>query len=154
MSFKRYGTRQIGDWVDEATCSSQNTFTAWTANDPEFEPASVPPMSAVCIRFSNRELTARASKMFHAEVARRIEQSGRFWISTTELKGKTWFRINPVTFLTRLNHMDELFALLQQECHAVLAEGACRRGGVTEWLLEAEGLLLVFVPLPCCRTPG
>jgi hypothetical protein len=51
-------------------------------------------------------------------VARRIEQSGRFWISTTELKGKTWFRINPVNFRTRQEHMDQLFDLLASECRA------------------------------------
>jgi hypothetical protein len=53
-----------------------------------------------------------------------VEQSGRFWISTTELKGKSWFRINPVNFRTRQQHMEELFALLQQECHSVLREKA------------------------------
>ena len=58
----------------------------------------------------------------HAEVAQRVERSGRFWISTTELKDKTWFRINPVNFRTRQEHMDELFELLQQECHAVLRQ--------------------------------
>jgi len=49
-------------------------------------------------------------------VAQRVEQSGRFWMSTTELKGKTWFRINPVNFRTRQQHMQELFSLLEQEC--------------------------------------
>ncbi|MFZ1051266.1 MAG: hypothetical protein WAN41_11285, partial [Candidatus Sulfotelmatobacter sp.] len=60
------------------------------------------------------------SKELHAEVARRVEQGGRFWISTTELKGKTWFRINPVNFRTRTEHMDQLLALLRQECDSVL----------------------------------
>jgi hypothetical protein len=59
----------------------------------------------------------------HAEVARAVEDSGRFWISTTELKGKTWFRINPVNFRTRREHMDELLDLLATECEAVVAEG-------------------------------
>jgi hypothetical protein len=40
-------------------------------------------------------------------------------MSTTELKGKTWFRINPVNFRTRKEHMDELFRLLQHECLAL-----------------------------------
>jgi len=56
----------------------------------------------------------------HAEVAQRVEQGGRFWISTTELKGKTWFRINPVNLRTRQEHMEELFQLLQRECRAGL----------------------------------
>ena len=61
----------------------------------------------------------RQSKELHAEVAQRVEQSGRFWMSTTELKGKSYFRINPVNFRTRKKHMEELFRLLQQECLAI-----------------------------------
>ena len=48
-----------------------------------------------------------------------MEQSGKFWFSTTELKGKSWFRINPVNFRTRTEHMDQLLAWLEQECGSV-----------------------------------
>jgi glutamate/tyrosine decarboxylase-like PLP-dependent enzyme len=87
--------------------------------DPEFEAASDPPMSAICIRFTSSQLSEAESKKLHAEVAQRVERSGRFWISTTELKNKTWFRINPVNFRTRQQHMEELFALLRLECNAI-----------------------------------
>jgi glutamate/tyrosine decarboxylase-like PLP-dependent enzyme len=93
-----------------------------TEKHPEFEPASDPPMSAICIRFKSAGLNETESKKLHAEVAQRVEQSGHFWISTTELKEKTWFRINPVNFRTREEHMEELFMLLQQECRALLHE--------------------------------
>jgi glutamate/tyrosine decarboxylase-like PLP-dependent enzyme len=86
--------------------------------DPDFEAATLPPMSAICIRYKPAG-NEQESKSFHAEVAQRVEQSGRFWISTTELKGKSWFRINPVNFRTRQEHMEELFALLRQECSAL-----------------------------------
>jgi len=46
----------------------------------------------------------------------RIEESGKFWFSITELKGKTWFRISPVNFRTRAEHIDQLLASLEQEC--------------------------------------
>jgi aromatic-L-amino-acid decarboxylase len=118
MSFKRYGARQIGEWIDNNVRQAKHLY-ALAEKDPEFEPASSPPMSAICIRFKS-PLDERESKELHAEVARRIEQSGRFWMSTTELKGKTWFRINPVNFRTREKHMEGLFRLLQQECLAVL----------------------------------
>jgi len=65
-------------------------------------------------------LTAAEPKQLHAEVANHVEQGGRFWISTTELKGKPWFRINPVNFRTREHHMEELFFLLEKECGRVL----------------------------------
>ncbi len=121
MSFKRYGARQIGEWIDNNVRQAKHLYTL-AAKDPGFEPASVPPMSAICIRYRGAGLSGAESKNLHAEVAQRVEQSGRFWISTTELKGKTWFRINPVNFRTRQEHMEELFALLQQECRAVLRE--------------------------------
>jgi len=115
MSFKRYGARQIGEWIDNNVRQAKHLY-ALAEKDPEFEPASSPPMSAICIRFKGAGLNETESKELHAEVAQRVEQSGRFWMSTTELKGKTWFRINPVNFRTRKEHMDELFRLLQQEC--------------------------------------
>jgi hypothetical protein len=77
-------------------------------------------MSAICIRYKGANLDEVESKELHAEVARRVEQSGKFWFSTTELKGKSWFRINPVNFRTRTEHMDQLLAWLVQECNAVL----------------------------------
>ncbi|MBV8475841.1 MAG: aminotransferase class I/II-fold pyridoxal phosphate-dependent enzyme [Acidobacteria bacterium] len=119
MSFKRYGARAIGEWIDNNVRQAQHLFDL-TARHPDFEAASYPPMSAICIRFRGAGLSEPESKKLHAEVAQRIEKSGRFWISTTELKGKAWFRINPVNFRTRNEHMEELFRMLQQECLAVL----------------------------------
>lgn len=127
MSFKRYGAGQIGEWVDNNVRQAKR-LCVLAENDPQFEAATNPEMSAICIRFKGADLDDVESKDLHAEVARRIEQSGRFWMSTTELKGKTWFRINPVNFRTRQEHMDQLFKLLQKECHAVLRrEGAVSR---------------------------
>jgi aromatic-L-amino-acid decarboxylase len=119
MSFKRYGARQIGEWIDNNVRQAKHLY-ALAEKSPDFEPASKPPMSAICICFKGSELNGAEAKKLHADVAQRVEQSGRFWISTTELKGKTWFRINPVNFRTREEHMEELFALLQKEGHAVL----------------------------------
>ena len=119
MSFKRYGGKQIGEWIDNNVRQAQHLYEL-AKQDPSFEPASRPPMSAICIRFEDAELDARESKQLHADVADRIEKSGRFWISTTELKGKIFFRINPVNFRTREEHMEALFRFLQQECLAVL----------------------------------
>jgi aromatic-L-amino-acid decarboxylase len=119
MSFKRYGARQIAEWIDNNVRQAKHLYDL-AAKDPEFEPACVPPMSAICIRYKGADISDDDSKNLHAEVAQRVERSGRFWISTTELKGKTWFRINPVNFRTRQEHMDELFALLQSECRSIL----------------------------------
>lgn len=118
MSFKRYGSRQIGEWVDNNVLQAKHLYEL-AERHPDFEPATMPPMSAICIRYKSARVPESESKNLHADVAQRIERSGRFWISTTELKGKTWFRINPVNFRTRQEHMDQLFDLLQSECRAV-----------------------------------
>jgi aromatic-L-amino-acid/L-tryptophan decarboxylase len=119
MSFKRYGAKQIGEWIDNNVGQAKHLYSL-VAEHPEFEAASDPPMSAICIRYCGAGLDEAHAKELHAEVARRVEVGGKFWISTTELKGKAWFRINPVNFRTRTEHMDQLLALLEQECHSAL----------------------------------
>ena len=76
-------------------------------------------MSAICIRYNGVQMNENESKKLHAEVAQRVEQDGRYWMSTTELKGKSYFRINPVNFRTRQEHMDGLFQLLREDCVAL-----------------------------------
>lgn len=121
MSFKRYGTRQIGEWIDNNVRQAQHLY-ALVKDDPEFEAASNPPMSAICIRYTGVN-EADAVKL-HADVAERVEKSGRFWIGTTELKGKMWFRINPVNFRTRQEHMEQLLRLLRKECRVLASSVA------------------------------
>jgi aromatic-L-amino-acid/L-tryptophan decarboxylase len=119
MSFKRDGARQIGEWIDNNVRQARHLYSL-VASHPEFEAASNPPMSAICIRYRGADANEAESKKLHAQVARRVEQSGKFWISTTELKGKTWFRINPVNFRTRTEHMEQLLALLEKECRSTV----------------------------------
>src|SRR5579863_4690398 len=119
MSFKRYGAPQIGEWIDNNVRQARHLYRLAVESE-DFEAASLPPMSAIAIRYKGAELGEAESKKLHADVAQLVEQSGRFWISTTELKGKSWFRINPVNFRTREEHMEQLFRLLRQECQAQL----------------------------------
>jgi hypothetical protein len=81
-------------------------------------------MSAICIRYAPEELTPGMLDAVHPLVARRIEEGGHFWISTTELKGRTWFRICPVNFRTRPEHVDALFAAMVEACSEVAAARA------------------------------
>jgi len=119
MSFKRYGARQIGEWVDNNVRQARHLHSL-VASHAEFEAASNPPMSAICIRYRGADPDEARSKELHAQVIGRVERSGKFWISTTELKGKTWLRINPVNFRTRTEHMEQLLTLLEQECRLAL----------------------------------
>jgi aromatic-L-amino-acid decarboxylase len=113
--FKRYGTDAIASVVEANVAQAQRLYELATA-DPDFEAAVRPRMSAVCVGYRGGGLDEPALARLHAEVVRRVEAGGRFWITTTRLKGRPWFRVNPVNFRTRLEHMDELFALLRSEC--------------------------------------
>ncbi len=123
MSFKRYGARQIGDWID-GNVRQAKLLHELAAEHPEFEAACEPPMSAICLRYLAPGLAADEARRLHARVAQRVEESGKFWISTTELKGKSWFRVNPVNFRTRAEHMRGLLELLETEARAALREKA------------------------------
>lgn len=115
MSFKRYGGEQIGRWVDGNVAQARHLYARVQAH-PDFEAATDPTLSAICVRFTGGDLAPADRDRLHAEVARRVEEGGAFWISTTLLKGKVYFRINPVNFRTRAEHMDALFDLLVAEC--------------------------------------
>jgi len=119
MSFKRYGTAQIGEWIDNNVRQAKHLY-ALVKDDAEFEAASDPPMSAICIRYVGAGSERVDEKQLHGEVADRVEKSGKFWIGTTELKGKMWFRINPVNFRTRQEHMEALLELLREKCREVV----------------------------------
>ncbi len=115
MSFKRYGTRQIARWIDSNIDQAEHLYKL-CKEERIFRPAVNPQMSAICIRFESDKLASTETELLHTEVSRKAELSGKFWISTTELKGKIFFRINPVNFRTRLKHIDELYEFLKKEC--------------------------------------
>jgi glutamate/tyrosine decarboxylase-like PLP-dependent enzyme len=122
MSFKRYGAREIGRWIDGNVDLAERLHALCEASR-DFRSAVLPRMSAVCVRYAPEGLAEPDAARLHREVAARIEQQGRFWFATTEMKGRTWFRICPVNFRTRPEHIDDLFATLTEECARSLEGG-------------------------------
>ena len=118
MSFKRYGARQIGQWVDANIEQAEHMYTL-CKQYPDLRTAVRPQMSAICIRYQPEGLDEQRLDQIHREVVRRIEKGGRFWISTTVLKGQSYFRINPVNFRTRAAHMEALLEEINRECESV-----------------------------------
>ena len=114
MSFQHYGKEKIGEWVENNIRHAAH-LQQLVLNDPDFESATEPVMSAICLRYK-ADLDNAALTKLHHDVAARIEKEGNFWFATTELKGKTWFRINPVNINTTMETMDTLFATLQKYC--------------------------------------
>jgi glutamate/tyrosine decarboxylase-like PLP-dependent enzyme len=120
MGLKHTGSAQVAAWI-EANITHARRLHELAAAHPDFEPATWPTMSAICIRYAPPGLSREDQDAVHPLVARRIEESGQFWISTTELKGRTWFRICPVNFRTRTEHIDALFATMAEACAEVAA---------------------------------
>lgn len=115
LSFKRYGTEEIGRWID-ANVDLALRMHELCAKSRDFVSAVKPRMSAVCVRYAPDGLTEAEAARIHRVVSREIEKQGKFWFSTTELKGQSYFRICPVNFRTRPEHIDDLFATLRREC--------------------------------------
>ena len=124
MNFQAlWRTNQIGEWIDNNVRQARHSICASCCGILSLRRPAIPQ----CLRFafdtSGRDLDENQSETAaRAGGGKRVEQSGQFWISTTELKGKAWFRINPVNFRTREEHMDRLFALLQEQCRAAIEE--------------------------------
>ncbi len=122
MSFKRYGADEIGRWVDANVRHARRLHELAVAS-PCFESAVFPPMSAACIRYlPERALDRDEVDAIHHRVVERIERGGEFWIGTTRLKGRTWFRGCAVNFRTTEAHIERLIELLEQECRSSEAE--------------------------------
>jgi aromatic-L-amino-acid/L-tryptophan decarboxylase len=118
MSFKRYGSERIAGWIDANVEHARRLHELASAH-PRFESAVLPPMSAACVRYlPGSDLDPARVDALHHRVAASIEKGGEFWIGTTRLKGKSWFRACPVNFRTTLAHMERLMAVLERECAA------------------------------------
>jgi glutamate/tyrosine decarboxylase-like PLP-dependent enzyme len=115
MSFQHYGKDQLGAWVDN-NVEQANYLHQLVLKNQEFESATEPKMSAICIRYKADGLTNEELTTLHIDVATRIEKEGQFWFATTMLNSKTWFRINPVNIYTTIETIDALYKTLQQYC--------------------------------------
>jgi glutamate/tyrosine decarboxylase-like PLP-dependent enzyme len=121
MALKRYGAREVGRWVEANVALARRLYDL-AAADADFVPAAEPPMSAVCLRFAPAGVDEAALAPLHDRVARAVQEGGRYWISTTQMKGRTWCRVNPVNFRSRPEHIEGLFSELQRTCAEALAE--------------------------------
>lgn len=121
MSFQHYGKKQIGEWIDNNIAQADRLHRL-AESEGLFESATEPVMSAVCLHYKSEALDAEKRKELHFEAAARIERSGQFWFATTIMKGKPWFRINPVNLHTTDAHIDQLYESLKETCREVETE--------------------------------
>jgi aromatic-L-amino-acid decarboxylase len=115
MSFKRYGADEIARWI-ESNIEHARRLAELCRGSADFSCLAEPVMSAVCVRYAPDGVPEDRLAAIHRRAAREIERQGRFWISTTALKGRSAFRVNPVNFRTTLGHIEGLFETLVREC--------------------------------------
>ena len=127
MSFKRYGSNQIGTWI-ESNIDQALYLHELIQPDHEFESAMRPGMSAICIGFRGTGLSVSQADRLHFLVSDLVEKEGKFWFGTTRMKNKTWFRINPVNLFTTKDYMKELYEDLRNHCRDVRDELLKARG--------------------------
>ncbi len=121
VSFHHYGKTKIGEWVDNNISHAKHLHQL-AINDAQFESATEPLMSAVCLHYKTPQLTNDQNKQLHFNVTEKIESEGKFWFATTIMKGKTWFRINPVNIYTKMEHINNLFETLKVYCKDELSK--------------------------------
>ena len=119
MSLERHGIEEIGGWIDANVEQARHMHELATAHS-RFESAVEPVMSAVCVRYvPERDLPPDRVAEIHHRAVENIERGGEFWIGTTRLKGRIWFRACPVNFRTTLRHMERLLERLEAECRGI-----------------------------------
>jgi glutamate/tyrosine decarboxylase-like PLP-dependent enzyme len=122
MSFQHYGKSKIGSWID-GNIGQAKYLHELVSKSEDFISATVPRMSAICIRYLGEGLNDQQLAILHHDVAARIEKEGKFWFATTSMKAKTWFRLCPVNIYTTRETMKELFDTLGEYCRQYSANG-------------------------------
>lgn len=120
-SFHHYGAKQIGEWIDRNIDQAKHLHQL-AISEGLFISATEPIMSAVCLRYKVEGFSKEKLRQLHHKVAAIIEREGKYWFATTEMKGETWFRINPVNINTRMEHIDGLYQKLKETCREVEKE--------------------------------
>ncbi|MBI4565768.1 MAG: aminotransferase class V-fold PLP-dependent enzyme [Planctomycetes bacterium] len=108
MAFKQYGAEGIGRWIDRNIRHAERLYEL-ASRDSQIEAVNKPLMSAICLRFRSGDAE------LHRRVVAAVEREGRFWVSTTLLKGRPAIRVNPINFRTTERDIEDLFQALKEK---------------------------------------
>ncbi len=135
MSLKHLGTEWYANVIDRQIELCR--YLARRVEDhPDFEACAPVELGIFCFRYFPQTLRRQYAE---ADAARRhqidqllnetnlrlqilVEQSGKAWFSTTLLKGVRALRINILSYLTRREHIDRLFALIEEKAPLALSQ--------------------------------
>jgi len=123
LSWKHLGTNGLGRLV-ESNMEMAAYLARRIAESHDFDALpSTPPLSVVCFRHLPRgraaTLGADAADLVELDrhqdrLQRALEASGDGWLSTTELRGRTYLRAGIVNYLTTEADIDQILAALRR----------------------------------------
>jgi glutamate/tyrosine decarboxylase-like PLP-dependent enzyme len=124
-SWKHLGTRGLG-YLVEANDDLATYLAAQLRDAADFEPTPAEPeLSVVCFRHLPAALTGLPEDVvdtYQNGLQRALEISGEAWVSTTELRGRTYLRAGVMNYYADRSDVDRLLASLRSCSEGVLEE--------------------------------
>jgi aromatic-L-amino-acid decarboxylase len=93
------------------------TFLRWVRADSRFELMAPAPLNLICFRL-------KASDELNEELLRRLNRSGKLYLSHTRLNGKYTIRFCVAQTRTELQHLERAWDAIREEAGALLAAHA------------------------------
>ncbi|HST36670.1 MAG TPA: aminotransferase class I/II-fold pyridoxal phosphate-dependent enzyme [Allosphingosinicella sp.] len=94
-------------------------FHARLSQLPGWDPGPQPDLSVVAFRYRPEKGDADA---FNDRLLRRVQESGRVFLSGTRIDGTAWLRCAVLSFRTHLAHIDATIDVLEREAAALQSE--------------------------------
>src|SRR5437773_7071324 len=102
-----------------------NLLANWIKKDNRFELAAPVSMGVVCFRFIGAD--AKKLDNLNSELVKRINASGRAYLTQTKLRGRTVMRIGFGNVLTTEEHLRKAWELIRQTAEDALSHGTSGR---------------------------
>ncbi|MGQ0539268.1 MAG: pyridoxal phosphate-dependent decarboxylase family protein [Gemmatimonadaceae bacterium] len=102
-------------------------FASWVAAERDWEVVAPVPFSLVCFRYAPNDSAEAALDAVNQRILRRVNASGRVFLSHTRLNGRTVLRLAIGNLRTERRHVADAWALLR-EAAPLSRAGACGSG--------------------------
>jgi aromatic-L-amino-acid decarboxylase len=109
---QHYGVEGL-QWLVRQHVELAQTFLRWVQNDPRFEMMAPAPLNLVCFRL-------KASDEVNEELLRRLNRSGKVYLSHTRLHGEYTIRFCVAQTKTELPHIQRAWDAICEEADALV----------------------------------
>jgi glutamate/tyrosine decarboxylase-like PLP-dependent enzyme len=124
MSWLHLGTRGLGGLI-ERNDDLAAYLAARLSASPDFEVATEPELSVVCLRHvpaGSDAWPAGRIDAYQNDLQRALELDGTAWVSVTMLRGRTYLRAGVMNYLSTTDDVDALVSALRRLSERVLED--------------------------------